>query len=80
MTQALEKTYCQDCNTAKKKFRKGDLVILSVSGCNQLSGLIQKNSVGKVVGFGRNYNLVRILTRNRKRPESYHCGYWERFK
>ena len=70
--------FCRDCVDAGKKFRRGDKVILTVYGCTQLSGLIMKHATGVVTGFGRSWNLVRVLTAGKKRPESYHSGYWDR--
>lgn len=70
--------FCKNCITAKKKFRKGDKVILSVEGCRQVSELIQNKSVGLVTGFGLSYNCVRVLINGQTRSSTWHCGFWER--
>lgn len=70
--------FCQECITAKKKFRKGDRVVLSLDGCRQMPNMISGQSAGTVVGFGREYNCVRVLIHGEKRPTTYHSGFWER--
>ena len=70
--------YCENCVNAKKKFRKGDKVILSVEGCVNMPELILKKSFGRVVGFGRSFNLVRVLIYGLKYPQTFHAGFWER--
>jgi hypothetical protein len=70
--------YCENCVTARKKFRKHDKVVLSVEGCTQMPELISKKSYGLVVGFGKGFNLVRILISGFKHPQTFHAGYWER--
>ncbi len=70
--------FCKDCVTAKKKFRKGDKVVLSADGCIQMPEMIEEHSYGTVVGFGRALNLVRVVTHGTKTPASFHAGFWER--
>lgn len=67
-----------DCITARKKFRKGDRVTLSTAGCVHMPELVEKKSLGRVVGFGQSYNLVRILIKGFKNPRTFHAGFWER--
>jgi len=42
---------CNDCLTAKKRFRKGDRVVLSLDGCRAISEFIERKSAGVIVGF-----------------------------
>jgi hypothetical protein len=70
--------YCKECVTAKKKFKKGDRVVLSVDGCRQMPELIKSKSTAVVVGFGRSYNCVRVLITGQRNPSTFHSGYWER--
>jgi hypothetical protein len=72
------RTYCRDCVTAKKIFRKNDRVVLSVLGCRHMPEMIEKKSYGRVVGFGRQFNLIRVLVDGLKYSTTYHAGYWER--
>lgn len=70
--------FCKSCITAREKFRIGDQVILSTEGCVQLPEMISKKFSGKVVGFGRGFNLVRVLIKNLVKPQTFHAGFWER--
>jgi len=70
--------FCKECITAKNKFRKGDRVVLSVQGCKIFPGMIENKSIGQVVGFGKSYNVVRIVVDGQKTPVGRHSGFWER--
>jgi hypothetical protein len=70
--------FCFNCITARKKFRIGDQVILNVEGCRQLPDFILRKSHGKVVGFGDNYNLVRIKFPYIVKAQTLHCGFFDR--
>jgi len=63
---------------AKKIFKKGDRVILSIEGCVHLPGMIKKQSHGVVVGFGKQSHLVRILPDGLKTASTFHSSFWER--
>src|SRR5580704_15090294 len=74
-----EQNYCEDCNNARKKFRKGDRVVLSLEGFKRIPEFISRKFTGRVVGFSRIHrNCVLIRFRYLKEPQSLHCGFWER--
>jgi len=75
-----KKDFCKECINAKKKFRIGDKIILSVEGCQTFPEMIKKHKhIGVVVGFSRNhYNCARVLVNGNKIPTCYHSGFWER--
>lgn len=75
-----EKPYCADCVNARKKFRKGDKVVLSLEGCQQIPEFITRKYSGTVIGFSRIVNRVRIKFKYLINPQTLHCGFWERAK
>lgn len=71
--------FCENCNNARKMFRKGDAVILSTDGCLALPEMIIKKGSGIISGFSRIHsNCVLVKFKHVKKPQSFHCGYWER--
>lgn len=78
MTTSSLPPFCKDCINARKKFRKGDRVVLSGEGCKTFPDKILQKSIGTVVGFSKEYNCARILIDGLKHPQTFHSGFWER--
>lgn len=74
----MSESNCKCCYNARKHFRVGDKVVLSVDGCTQLPEFIMHKSHGIVVGFSRSFNCMRIKFPNLVKPQTLHCGFFER--
>jgi hypothetical protein len=66
--------------TARENFNIGDRVRLSPQGVKLRTALHARkgNSTGKIVGYGRSPEDVRILIDGNSRPYTFHMEFWER--
>lgn len=66
--------------TAKKRFKLGDRVHLTLAGYKQFKYMKIASDQGKVVGFGRSPHMVAVLVDGRLTADRYHFEFWEKIR